>query len=105
MKQKKFCSNCVKGMPISINKDILCRERGVVSPDYVCSKHRFMPEPKTYRDLNYKCIECSFFTVEEADQENSPTLGLCQLFSVRKYDGSLKSACSKFSKHMQDKVC
>ena len=49
MKKKRVCNNCLKGTAISLNGDILCIEKGVVSADYVCSKHRFMPALKSIK--------------------------------------------------------
>lgn len=101
-KQKKSCINCIKGTSIAVNEDILCREKGAVSPDYVCSKHRFAPVNKSSKDLSYKCINCENFIINEEAQ--SPNIGLCQLFSVRQFDGTNKNACSKFAKKSQLEV-
>ncbi|HHW48722.1 MAG TPA: hypothetical protein GXX14_08925 [Clostridiaceae bacterium] len=98
MKQKKSCSNCIKGSAVLVNNDILCREKGIVSQDYVCRKHRFNPEPKSFKEMNYKCIDCSNFIANNKDNETEPSNGLCQLFSVREFNGREKSACSKFVK-------
>lgn len=98
LKRKRSCSNCVKGIKIAVNSDILCREHGVVSPDYVCANHRYMPAKKTFKDLNYKCIDCENFIVSCSHSKNKATIGICQLFSVRKFDGSKRSACSRFIK-------
>ena len=101
-KQKKSCSNCIKGTCITVNNDILCREKGAVSPDYVCSKHRSAPVNKSGKDLGNKCIHCEHFIVNEEDQNT--TIGLCQMFSVRQFDGTSKKACSKFTKKSQLEV-
>lgn len=101
-KQKKSCSNCIKGTRIAVNSDILCREKGAVSPDYVCSKHRSAPACKSGRDLSSKCINCENFILNEAS--SNPNIGLCQMFSVRQFDGSQKKACSKFVKKSQLEV-
>lgn len=101
-KQKKSCSNCIRGTSITVNEDILCREKGAVSPDYVCSKHRFAPVNKGSTDLSSKCINCENFILNEEAQ--SPNIGLCQLFSVRQFDGTSKNACSKFVKKSQLEV-
>jgi hypothetical protein len=98
MKQKKSCSNCIKGTPLPINNDVFCREKGIVSPDYSCFKHRFMPEPKSFKEMNYKCIDCQNFIVNIRLSDISRSIGLCQLFSVRQFDGQHKNACSKFVK-------
>jgi hypothetical protein len=98
MKQKKSCSNCLKGIQININNDILCRIKGVVSQDYVCSKHKTVPIAKSIIAQKHKCIDCEFFIQSTVSREVLPTIGFCQLFTVRQYDGEQKSACSKFSK-------
>lgn len=99
MKQKKSCSNCIKGRPIPVNNDIFCREKGIVSPDYVCTKHRYQPDPKSFKELNYKCVHCENFIVRS--KNSSYTLGLCRLFSVREFKGEEKNACSKFVKRSE----
>lgn len=91
-------------MAISVNNDILCRINGVVSPDYVCSKHRFMPVSKVTKAINYKCSDCEFFIPASVDTEADECIGCCQLFTVRQYNGSEKNACSKFSKRSQLEV-
>ncbi|MDF2523760.1 MAG: hypothetical protein K0R31_1401 [Clostridiales bacterium] len=97
-KQKNTCSNCIKGTAISINNDILCRENGAVSPNFVCSKHHMAPVViKASRDNGYKCIDCENFIIAE-NSENEAPIGLCRLFSVRQFDGNHKNACSKFEK-------
>ena len=96
MKPKKSCINCINGTSMNINNDILCRSKGAVSPDYVCMKHRFMPESKTSKANSTKCIDCENFIVEILNSNNSSTIGLCQLFSVRQFDGAQKNACSKY---------
>lgn len=101
MKQKKTCANCIKGTPMPVNNDILCREKGVVSPDYVCSRHRFMPEAKSFKELNYKCIDCENFIINIRSSDGAKTSGFCQLFSYRQFNGEEKSACSKFSKRRE----
>ncbi len=98
MKQKKSCSNCLKGTCIGVNSDILCRVKGVVSPDYVCFGHRNKPEQKSIKEMNYKCSDCEYFELD--NQFNDETaFGLCSLFSVRHYDGKARKACSKFIKN------
>jgi len=96
LEQKRTCHNCTKGTVITINGDILCKINGVVSPDYVCSSHRFIPTEKTYKQLNYKCTDCENFVEVIASQRNNIVYGTCQLFSIRKFEGANRSACSKF---------
>jgi hypothetical protein len=97
MKRKKTCSNCAHGKPIYINKDILCKIHGPVAPDYVCSKHVFKRETKSFNETPYKCIDCEYFVPKKIDGKVS-TIGLCSLFSVREYDGTKRRSCSKFIK-------
>ena len=104
MKQKKSCSNCIRGTAIAVNNDILCREEGAVSPDYVCSKHRFTPEHKSYKDMNCKCGDCEYFLVTSGNSGGAARIGLCQLFSVREFDGRQKNACSKFVRRKELEV-
>lgn len=94
MKLRKTCGNCKKGILISVNHDILCRLKGVVSSDYVCSRHSLGIDVKSFEEKKYKCMDCEFFILKDEGPGNSP-IGLCQLFSVRHFDGSKKSACSK----------
>ena len=98
MKQKKSCSNCIKGAAVLVNNDILGREKGIVSQDYVCRKHRFNPEQKSFKEMNYKCIDCLNFITNSKDNGTQLPIGLCQLFSVREFNGKEKNACSKFVK-------
>jgi hypothetical protein len=95
LKLCKACSNCKKGILIPVNCDILCRVKGVVSPDYVCSRHSFRIDTKQFEEKKYKCIDCEFFILKDDDLGNSD-MGLCQLFSVRYFDGKNKNACSKY---------
>ncbi len=104
MKQKRSCRNCIRGTAITVNNDILCKDKGAVSPDYVCSKHRFIPEPKSYKEMNLKCIDCENFIVSGSAAKGARALGLCQLFSVRQFDGKEKNACSKFVKKTVSEV-
>lgn len=104
MKVKKSCGNCLKGIAISVNSDILCRVNGAVSPDYVCSRHKFAPEQKSFKEQNYKCIDCEHFLYEPKIGEIENTIGLCEMFSVRKFDGLQKKACSKFLRKRQQEV-
>ncbi|NLX78240.1 MAG: hypothetical protein GXZ01_12905 [Clostridiaceae bacterium] len=92
----KCCKNCIKGIHVGIRNEILCREKGIVSPDFCCS--RFMGfEPETLqKHLGYRCSDCIHFTFMP-DLRNS-NYGVCSMFSVRKVDGSEKKACSKFKK-------
>ena len=101
MIQKKCCANCIRGIPVPVNNDILCREKGIVSRDYVCAKHRSTPGPKSFREMNYKCIHCENFIVNTKSSNSTAAVGLCRLFSVRQYVGEEKNACSKFIKRSE----
>lgn len=95
--QVRICANCVKGSAVTVNNDILCCINGIVSPDYSCGKHRFSPEINSYKTKSKKCIDCKFFIINyEKDVDGIHEIGLCQLFSVREFNGSEKNACSKF---------
>jgi len=102
MKQKKSCGNCIKATSIPVNNDLLCREKGAVSPDYVCKRHRFAPAPKVATYVKNKCINCENFILNTAS--TNTTTGLCQLFSVRQFDGAEKNACSKFAPRSESEV-
>ncbi len=97
MKQARCCGNCARGIKMGINKDILCRAKGVVSKDFVCSRYKMPPAAWTASERKPKCIECEFFISSESGESSGP-MGCCQLFTVRYYNGEEKSACSKFSK-------
>jgi hypothetical protein len=88
----------MKGVPININGDVLCKIKGAVSGDYACSKYVPFPEPDTGSLLKYKCLDCEFFIKNEKTSEEFSKMGFCQLFTVRQYNGELKNACSKFSR-------
>jgi hypothetical protein len=88
----------MRGMHININSDILCKVKGAVSQDFVCSKYKPIPEPETGSLLKYKCYDCEFFIKNEDAPEEFYKTGFCQLFTVRQYNGELKNACSKFSR-------
>ena len=98
MVQKKSCSNCIRGKAVRVNSDIFCREKGIVSKDYVCIKHSSAPASKAFKEMNLKCIHCENFIIKGNGPDSSSTMGLCRLFSVRQYDGENKNACSKFIK-------
>ncbi|NMA66476.1 MAG: hypothetical protein GX957_09600 [Clostridiaceae bacterium] len=91
---KKSCKNCLKGIRLGFNNDILCREKGIVSSDYCCSSHRFFIFEDFRKVASYRCSDCEYFIL--FPNEFIPTYGVCDLFSVRKCDGSIRKACSKF---------
>lgn len=112
MKKPGSCSNCVRGIKININRDILCKIHGIVSMDFRCAKYIRRVETWSSFDYKPKCIECEFFISAKNEPANSPddelikqplydaeldpSMGYCQLFTVRQFDGERKTACSKF---------
>ena len=101
MKSRKSCINCIRGYVISINNDIVCRDMGIVSPDFYCKKYRAVPDNLKQEN---KCINCENFSLEIITHSGISSMGLCQLFSVRKFDGNKKNACSKFVKRKNAEV-
>lgn len=104
MQAQRTCNNCLKGTAITINSDILCIEKGVVSADYVCSKHRYMPALKSIKRKINTCIDCENFIIFDTANIEDRATGICQLFTVRKYDGRKKKTCSKFVKRAKREV-
>lgn len=84
----------MKGIPTGMSNDILCREKGIVSGDYVCVNHRFFVMDDINRLEVNKCATCQFFIFHP--HPHLQTYGVCDLFSVRKVDGSLRKACSRY---------
>lgn len=104
MKQAKSCSNCARGIKINVNKDILCKINGAVSLDFVCTKYLRMNEVWSSTERKPKCIECEFFITSGNEMEQSTSNGYCQLFTVRYYNGDIKSACSKFCRKTERNI-
>jgi len=98
MKRAGNCSSCKRGIKLAINNDVLCKIHGVVSKDFRCIKYVRRVEAWTASERKPKCIECEFFVTSSEQLEKDPSMGYCRLFTVRHYDGGLKSACSKFSR-------
>jgi len=112
MKKPGNCGNCARGMKIPINRDILCKLHGIVSRDFRCARYIRRVETWSSYESKPKCIECEFFissagktasgpdaeSVHQSSQviELDSTIGYCQLFTVRQFDGERKNACSKF---------
>jgi len=92
----KCCKNCIMGIPVGIRNEILCREKGIVSPDFCCSRFRAFELDILQKYLGYRCCDCIHFTFTP-NSENS-NFGVCSMFTVRQFDGSEKKACSKFRK-------
>lgn len=93
----KSCKYCIKGMFIPLTNDVLCRIKGVVSSNYVCSKFKEVPSVKTPRQLNYKCIDCKYFTQSISLSEDNSAIGTCILFCTRPFDGTNRIACKRFT--------
>lgn len=51
---------------MSVNKDILCRIKGVVTQDFVCGKYLEINVSNPNEIEKYKCIDCEFFIHEGA---------------------------------------
>ncbi len=96
---KKSCKNCLKGKRLGLTHDVLCREKGIVSADYYCSSHRFFIMEDLKKVEFSHCSECQFFVFHP--HPSITAYGVCDMFSVRKCDGSLKKACSKFVKRRE----
>ncbi len=94
MRIQKSCINCRNAVQNNFNNDLICRHKGVVSRDFTCVKHRCNPESTKAELYSYRCIDCNFLMLEAA--EVNTTMGYCQLFTVRHFDGTKKNICSKF---------
>ncbi|HBQ64640.1 MAG TPA: hypothetical protein DD727_06915 [Clostridiales bacterium] len=102
----RSCVSCLLGTSMVVNGDVLCRLKGAVSRSYCC--RRYKPSPfcssTTGPEASLTCSSCKFFDpdstegdpVERIMRKTVPLIGLCSLFSVRKYDGCSRKACSKF---------
>ncbi len=102
MKQTNSCSTCARGIKLNINKDILCKIHGIVSLDFVCS--RYLKLAWSSVENKPKCIECEFFIPDLENPDTGPAIGLCQLFTVRSFDGEVKNACSKFCMKVEKNI-
>lgn len=105
MKQAGNCSNCARGVKVKINKDILCKIHGIVSKDFRCARYARRVETwSVIAESKPKCIECEFFIDAHTEKEQDPSIGYCQLFTVRYFNGETKTACSKFCKRSQRNI-
>lgn len=100
MKRTKCCNNCVRGTSLHLTKDILCKYRGVVTPDYVCFRYKGSAGAVAGAELQlvFKCTHCEYFLVQLDSPDQN--VGKCKLFSARDYNGNTRNACSKFSRKM-----
>jgi len=92
----KCCGNCIKGIPVGISNEILCREKGVVSSDYGCPGFLSFDFYPLKRQLDYRCSDCVYFNF--TPNLHNPNYGGCSLYSLRQCDGSERKACSRFEK-------
>ena len=95
MKIQKSCINCRNAVQNNFNNDMICRYKGIVTRDFTCSRHRQNPESTKAELYAYRCIDCHFLLHEA--EEAGTSMGYCQLFTVRHFDGAKKSICSKFT--------
>lgn len=77
---------------IKITGDILCNINGIVSPSFSCKKHRSII-PKHFCLTPLKCSQCAYFKSCEDAPEGK--IGVCRLFTERKFNGNKKKACSR----------
>lgn len=120
MKKPGSCSNCARGIKVNINRDILCKIHGIVSRDFRCAKYIRMVDTWSFFDYKPKCIECEFFISAQNEPANGPdveliqqqlyeaeqdqSMGHCQLFTVRQFNGEQKTACSKFCRKSERNI-
>ncbi len=98
--ERRTCKNCMKGKPMGLTNDILCREKGIVSHDYCCPSHRYFIMDDFKKLDFYRCSDCEFFIFHP--HENINSYGVCDMFSVRKCDGNARKACSKFVRRKEN---
>lgn len=127
MKKRGSCGNCARGIKININRDILCKIHGIVSRDFRCAKYVRKVDTWSSSEFKAKCIECEFFItapyepqtpINESSQipntelfqqpsyesGQDASMGHCQLFTVRQFDGERKNACSKFCRKSERNI-
>lgn len=90
--ENKVCKNCLKGKIIKVNGDILCNVNGIVSPSFSCKKYRSI-KLKHFSINTLKCHQCAYFKFCEEIPEGK--IGVCRLFTERKFNGNKKKACSR----------
>jgi len=104
MKNIKSCCTCVNGLTNNLNRDILCKIKGVVSQDFACSKYKAISMTRSILAQRNKCMECEFYIIDAANSVEPVAIGFCQLFTVRKFNGEMKNACSKFTRKSESIV-
>jgi hypothetical protein len=127
MKKRGSCGNCARGIKIHVNRDILCKIHGIVSRDFRCARYVRKVETWPSSEIKAKCIECEFFISApyepqtspdqfpqnpdtalsqqpSYESEQDPSMGHCQLFTVRQFDGEHKNACSKFCRKSERNI-
>lgn len=105
MKHQKNCNTCIRGTFNNLTGDVLCRDKGAVSPEFSCSNYRPVPMLIIFKHFGYNCLECDNFFRVENESNDYTSEGICCLFPMRQYNGSLRKACSKFSKGENQKAC
>jgi hypothetical protein len=86
---KKTCATCARGINITFSRDILCRKKGAVDPEYHC--FAYMPKDDLY-DRKLNCICCDNFSLCTGQED----IGNCKILTVRLYNGKVRKACSLF---------
>ncbi|NLK87872.1 MAG: hypothetical protein GX279_10340 [Clostridiaceae bacterium] len=114
MKRSGNCGSCARGIRIKVNSDILCRIHGAVSKDYRCSRYirkvaQWSSGPSSAPSASEadhidKCIDCEYFVPSISSEEKDSSVGYCELFTVRHYNGMSKNACSRFRKKAQKNI-
>lgn len=98
MKHIKSCFTCANGLTNNFNRDILCKIKGIVSQDFSCSKYKPLSMARGIHAQKNKCMDCEFYIIDAANSAEPAAIGFCQLFTVRKFNGETKNACSKFTR-------
>jgi hypothetical protein len=55
-----------------------------------------LPTEDIMSEVKRICGNNEFFISDQEEHEISQTIGFCQLFTVRSFDGEARNACSKF---------
>lgn len=96
------CSTCRMCHVEDIRGNVLCREKGIVSAGYSCSRYRQKPVPMFFSSLRMQntfitCQSCSHYEKYESD------LGFCHLYKTRPFDGAKRKVCTKYSANLEHK--
>jgi len=95
MAAPRRCANCSNGMHMLVRKEVLCVKRGIISEDYACRFYNPCSDLDYYNQPHHvtRCIQCADFVQEQHDE----VIGICKLFTVRKFNGAIKNSCSRFT--------